>query len=104
MLGYMTFTDLNTTKTPALVTPNEATSSEMYDVNNNIIATEEPFRADVYSRSGGCHWLTNDDLDVDMLIEGIRQTNKIKESDIPDINLDGGQYIKKIIESKITYN
>ncbi len=58
----------------------------------------------VYSRSGGCHWLTNDDLDVDMLIEGIRQTNKIKESDIPDINLDGGQYIKKIIESKITYN
>jgi predicted glycosyltransferase len=100
----MTFTDLNITKTPALVTPNEATSSEMYDVNNNIIATEEPFRADAYSKAGGCHWLTNNDLDADMLVEGIRQTNKIKEQDIPDINLDGGEYIKNIINSKIVYN
>ena len=104
MLGYMTFTDLNITKTPALVTPNQPTSSELYDVNNNVIATEEPYRASRYSDEGGCHWIPNKDLEIDVVMEGIEETLKIKEEDIPDIDLDGGNYVKQIISSTLRYH
>tara|TARA_E500000318_G_scaffold93204_1_gene92195 strand:- start:3107 stop:4171 length:1065 start_codon:yes stop_codon:yes gene_type:complete len=97
MLGYMTFTDLNITKTPALVTPNEKTSSEIYDANSNIIGIEESYRAEIYSKMGGCHWISNNDLNIDSILEGIEKTIKIKENDIPDINLNGGTYIMKEI-------
>ena len=104
MCGYMTFTDLNITKTPALITPNEPTSSELYDVNGNVIATEEPYRANRYSDLGGCHWISNKDLDVDTIMNGIELTLQIKEEDIPDIDLDGGDYVKQIISSTLRYN
>ena len=104
MLGYMTFTDLNITKTPALVTPNQPTSSELYDVNNNVIATEEPYRASRYSDEGGCHWIPNEDLEIDVIMDGIEETLKIKEEDIPDIDLDGGNYVKQIISSTLRYH
>ena len=104
MCGYMTFTDLNITKTPALITPNEPTSSELYDVNNNVIATEEPYRASRYSDEGGCHWIPNKDLEIDVVMDGIEETLKIKEEDIPDIDLDGGNYVKQIISSTLRYN
>ena len=101
MCGYMTFTDLNITKTPALITPNEPTSSELYDVNNNVIGTEEPFRANRYSDIGGCHWIPNKDLDLDMIMNGIELTHEINEEDIPDINMDGGEYVKEIIRGTL---
>ena len=104
MCGYMTFTDLNITKTPALITPNEPTSSELYDVNSNVIATEEPYRANRYSNAGGCHWIPNADLDVDTIMNGIELTLQIKEDDIPDINMDGGEYVKQIISSTLRNN
>ena len=103
-LGYMTFTDLNITKTPALVVPNEYSSSELYDVNNNVIGNEETYRTSRYSDEGGCHWIPQKDLDIDLILGGIEETMKIKQEDIPDIDLDGGEYIKQcLIEKKIKY-
>ena len=103
-LGYMTFTDLNITKTPALVVPNEYSSSELYDVNNNVIGNEETYRTSRYSDEGGCHWIPQKDLDIDLILGGIEETMKIKQEDIPDIDLDGGEYIKQCLtEKKIKY-
>ena len=43
----------------------------------------------------------NKDLDLDMIMNGIELTHEINEEDIPDINMDGGEYVKEIIRGTL---
>ena len=97
--GAMSFLDINITKTPAIMIPNDLTSNDVYDSNGVVIDKEENYRAKRYEQLGGGKVISIDDVTVDSLTDSIYKVVHCKPT---TFDMNGAKFVKEFFNGTNT--